>query len=550
MIGRIYDMTVVGSGPAGLTAAIESSRLGCKRVAVIDENFVTGGQLFKQIHKFFGSKDHYAGIRGFRIGELLLKEVSDLGVETVTNAAIIGMFDAQADIKRLVTAGADRVGEILSKKVLVASGAMENTVSFPGWTLPGVMGVGAAQTMMNIYRVRPGQRVLVLGAGNVGLIVAYQMLQAGIEVVGVVEAMSRIGGYQVHADKIRRMGVPILLSHTVKEAIGKEYVEKVVVVELDENQKEVPRSEKPFDADALCLAVGLTPNTELTRLAGCKHIFNRELGGLVPLHSERMETTIDGIYVAGDVAGIEEASVAIDEGRLAGTSVAEDLGMISSESAAKTSKERWIRLCELRSESFGEPRKRAKISIVEEYWKVKGNQMGSKKRWFTEINTERAPSAKASRNAPSIKSNDNRKGPRAIIECYQEIPCNACETGCNFGAIKVGFPMTNLPDLDLDRCKGCGICVAKCPGLAIFVVDTSYSEKEATVSLPYEMLPVPEVGQEVEVLGKLGGFVCKGKVIRVVHTKDFDETRVVTISVPKECATEARFIRVAKRSGK
>jgi NADPH-dependent 2,4-dienoyl-CoA reductase/sulfur reductase-like enzyme/Fe-S-cluster-containing hydrogenase component 2 len=543
-------MAVVGSGPAGLTAAIEASRLGCKRVTVIDENFVTGGQLFKQIHKFFGSKDHYAGIRGFRIGELLLKQMSDLGVETITNTAIVGLFDAQADVKRLVTAGTRRVGEVLSKKVLVASGAIENTASFPGWTLPGVIGVGAAQTLMNIYRVPPGQQVLVLGAGNVGLIVAYQMLQAGIEVVGLVEAMPRIGGYQVHADKIRRMGVPILLSHTVKAVIGKDCVEKVVVVGLDKKWKEVPGSAKTFDADALCLAVGLAPNTELTRLAGCKHSFSRELGGLVPLHSERMETTVDGIYVAGDAAGIEEASVAIDEGRLVGTSLAEDLGMISSESVAKTSKEIWIRLNELRSDFFGEPRKKAKTLLVEGYWKMKGKQLGCEKRWFTEINEERAPPTKASRSAPGTKSGEKRKGPMAIVECYQQIPCNACETACNFGAINVGFPMTNLPDLDLSRCKGCGICVAKCPGLAVFVVDTSYSEKEATISLPYELLPIPEVGQEAEVLGKSGKPVCKGKVIRVVHTRDFDETRVVTISVPKECAAEARFIRLFKRMAK
>lgn len=367
-----YDVAVLGSGPAGLMAAIEASRRNC-RVLLIDENFKLGGQLFKQIHKFFGSSDHFAGTRGFRIGEMLAAELKNLRVETSLNTTVIGIFDAQSETKRLAIATYERSEEVLAKKVVVATGAIENVVPFPGWTIPGVMGVGAAQTLMNIFRVPPGKRSLIVGAGNVGLIVAYQMLQAGIDVAAIVEAMPRIGGYGVHAAKILRMGVPILLSHTIRKAIGTEHVEKAVITEVNKNFKQIRRKEKTIDVDIICFAVGLTPNTELTRLAGCEHAYAHELGGWIPLHDNTMETTVDGIYVAGDLAGIEEASVAIDGGKLAGVSAAEALGFTTAEEAEKVRKGIWKRLNELRSGPFGEPRRKANTRKVAEYRRKREN---------------------------------------------------------------------------------------------------------------------------------------------------------------------------------
>ena len=164
-----YDMIVVGAGPAGLSAAIEAAKKGM-HVVVYDENAKPGGQLFKQIHKFFGSKEHKAKIRGFHIGEELLAEAASLGVEVVLNAIVIGIFPE----KEVTVKVEDHVIHVKGDTILIATGASENMVTFPGWTLPGVIGAGAAQTMMNLHGTLPGKRVLMLGSGNVGLVVSFQ----------------------------------------------------------------------------------------------------------------------------------------------------------------------------------------------------------------------------------------------------------------------------------------------------------------------------------------------------------------------------------------
>ena len=145
---REIEFGVVGGGPAGLSAAIEAAKCGVK-VAVFDENERPGGQLFKQIHKFFGSKEHGAGIRGIDIGTQMLEDAEKYGVEVRLNTAVWGIFDGP----QLGISSNQKVSRVSMKKVLLATGANENALAFPGWTLPGVMGGGAAQTMINIHRV-------------------------------------------------------------------------------------------------------------------------------------------------------------------------------------------------------------------------------------------------------------------------------------------------------------------------------------------------------------------------------------------------------------
>ncbi len=132
------------------------------------------------------------------------------------------------------------------------------------------------------------------------------------------------------------------------------------------------------------------------------------------------------------------------------------------------------------------------------------------------------------------------KGPVAVIECVQEIPCNPCEAACAFGAIEIGEPITTLPTLDGEKCTGCGICASKCPGLAIFIVNKVYSETTATVAFPYEYNPTPVVGDEVKGLNRKGEVLCDAKVVKVMNPKSFDHTPVVTIEIPKELADEVR----------
>jgi len=136
-----------------------------------------------------------------------------------------------------------------------------------------------------------------------------------------------------------------------------------------------------------------------------------------------------------------------------------------------------------------------------------------------------------------------KQGPVAVIECAQEIPCNPCERACRFNAIRIGKPITNLPVLVEERCKGCGECVPLCPGLAIFIVNKAYSSDEATISIPYEYLPIPELDSSIDALDRRGVEVCNGRVIKVYKHEKNNNTIVVTIAVSKEFADEVRNFR-------
>lgn len=358
-MGKV-EVAVVGAGAAGISASIEAARAGAK-VVLIDENERPGGQLFKQIHKFFGSEAHRAGIRGIQIGTDLLEQAKEAGVQIRLNTVVYGLFAE----KCLGLMCGDHTEELQADVIILATGASENTLAFPGWTLPGVMGAGAAQTLINIHRTLPGGRVLMVGAGNVGLIVSYQLLQAGAEVVAIVEGLPTIGGYGVHASKIRRAGVPILLSHTVLGAEGHESVERAVISRIDKNWVPLQGTEKTLEIDTLCLAVGLSPLAELAWMAGCRFIHISPMGGWIPVHDENMQTTLPGIYVAGDLTGIEEASTAMEEGRLAGLAAAEALGCLSFEEGAMKKAEVRERLETLRIGSFGKGRSLGKKQILE-----------------------------------------------------------------------------------------------------------------------------------------------------------------------------------------
>jgi thioredoxin reductase len=357
------ELAVIGAGPAGLCAAIEAAKNGVN-VTVFDENKKPGGQLFKQIHRFFGSEEHLAGTRGFEIGNLLLDDAKKFGVKVMLNHVVWGLFP---DLK-VGIADDDRASIVQAKKIVVSTGAIENSLSFPGWTLPGIMGAGAAQTMINVNRVLPGQRVITIGSGNVGLIVSYQLMQAGAKVISIIEALDHVGGYMVHAAKVSRMGTKILLNHTVKRAIGEKFVEKIEISKIDKNFNTIKGSEEVYDIDLVCIAVGLRPLSELCWMSGMKFDYFPELGGFVPVHDDNMKTNLDGIYVAGDVTGIEEASTAMEEGKLAGIAISQELGRIGKKEAQKLLKETNERLRTLRLGPFGEFRHEAKKKIINKYY--------------------------------------------------------------------------------------------------------------------------------------------------------------------------------------
>ncbi len=355
---RRCEMISVGAGPAGLAAATEAARNGVE-VLVFDENDRAGGQLFKQIHKFFGSEEHHAKERGFNIGYGFLEEAEKLGVVVSLSSVVMGIYENRT-MNVLIR---DRIEQVRAEKILIATGASENMIPFPRWTLPGIIGAGAAQTIANIHGIKPGENLLMVGSGNVGLVVAYQMLQAGCQVSAIIDAAPRIGGYEVHAAKVARYGVPFFMSHTITEAAGEKWIESATISQVDKEWKPIPGTEKKFELDTVCIAVGLNPMTQLLDMLGCKMVPVPSLGGRVPAHDLGQETSIPGIYVAGDTSGIEEASTAIIEGRIAGLAIAHSLGYIDDSSFLEQRDRQLKSMVGLRSGSHGEARKIAKEYI-------------------------------------------------------------------------------------------------------------------------------------------------------------------------------------------
>ena len=518
-----HDLVVVGAGPSGLSAAIEAARRGLD-VVVFDENARPGGQLFKQIHKFFGSKEHRAKVRGFKIGEELLAEADAAGVTVVLDATVIGLYEGREIVVRV----GDDVRHVKGDAVLVATGAAENALNFKGWTLPGVIGAGAAQTMMNLHGVKPGERVLMVGSGNVGLVVSFQLMQAGCKVVALVDAAPRVGGYGVHAAKVARCGVPFYLSHTVVEAEGTDRVEGVTIGEVDSHWQVIPGTEKHFDVDTICVAVGLSPMSQLLSMAGCEMVDDPKRGGYVPVCDERGATSVPGVYVSGDVAGIEEASSAMIEGRISGVAIAEYLGYAEPKDADAAEEGLEASLDTLRQGMFAPKNRGKKIDLTEEGCPVSKHLL--RHGYLAEDELDNYPGVT---HAPGV---------HPVIECTQNIPCNPCQDACRKGCISIGEHITSLPIVvEGSHCVNCGMCVASCPGQAIFLVDEDCGDGTATVTLPYEFYPLPVVGDTGTALSRAGEPVCSAEVVSVKSVKAFDKTALLTMRVPKDFAMVARM---------
>ena len=517
-----YELIVIGAGPAGLSAAIEGAKAGM-RVAVFDENARPGGQLFKQIHKFFGSKEHKAKIRGFRIGEMLLQEAEAAGVNVQLNATVLGIFPE----KRITVRFGDHVEQFSGDNIIVATGAAENMVLFDGWTKPGVIGAGAAQTLMNLHGVQPGQNILMVGSGNVGLVVSYQLLQAGCKVAALIDAAPRVGGYGVHAAKVARYGVPFYMRHTILRAEGKDQVEGAVIAEVDDKFQPIPGTEKHLDVDTICLAVGLSPMSQVLRMSGCE--IDDTPGGLVPKTDAYGETTIPGLFAAGDVAGIEEASSAMIGGRIAGLAAAHRAGYLDDAAFAAQAEAARASLTQLRQGMFAkENRGRTDLTETEEGYALSQNLLA--RGYVTEEELKAFPAA-----------SEKRGGVHPVIECTQNIPCNPCQDACKFGCIMVGRQITSIPQIDHEKkCTGCGMCVASCSGQAIFLVDDDYDETHAAITMAYEFLPYPEKGQKGTALSRAGQPVCEAEVLSLRRSAATDGTALLTIAVPKKFSMQAR----------
>ena len=263
---------------------------------------------------------------------------------------------------------------------------------------------------MNLHHIKPGNKVLMLGSGNVGLVVSYQLLQAGCEVVAVVDAAPRIGGYGVHAAKIARCGVPFYLSNTIVEVTGNEAVTGVMIAEVDKNFQFIPGTEKYFDVDTVCVAVGLSPMAQLLKQAGCK--MKDTPGGYIPECDEYGATSVPGIFAAGDVAGIEEASSAMIEGRIAGAAIANYLGYLDADGLKEKEKSLENALGSLRQGMFAPKNRGRLVTKTEEGIDTSMNLL--EKGFVADDEIERYPGV------------THTVGIHPVMECTQNIPCNPC----------------------------------------------------------------------------------------------------------------------------
>ena len=299
------DILVIGGGPSGLAAAFELGRIGFQ-VIVADDKEKLGGKLVLQTHKFFGSEnDCHAGVRGIAISGLLEEKLKKLpNVTILPNAPVVALFkDRRAGLYK------DYSSYLLVDftALVVATGAREKAILFPGNDLPGVLGAGAFQTIVNRDLVAASRRILIVGSGNVGLIAAYHALQAGIEVAAIVEMTGRMTGYKVHADKIRRLGVPIHLNTTILKAEPADScrVGHALTARVDDRFQPIPGTEISWDIDTVLIATGLVPCDEFLTQA-------RTYGIMA--------------VAAGDAEEIAEASSAMFGGRLAAFNLAKLLG--------------------------------------------------------------------------------------------------------------------------------------------------------------------------------------------------------------------------------
>jgi sarcosine oxidase subunit alpha len=473
------ECLIIGGGPAGLSAALELGRAGV-RTLIVDDKHRLGGKLVLQTHKFFGSIDAcYAGTRGTDIATKLEQEVRRFeNVQVWLNTTALAVF---SDRK----VGMLREGHfaiVQPHVLLVSTGAREKSLAFKGNTLPGAYGAGAFQTLVNRDLVRPTERLFTVGGGNVGLIASYHALQAGIDVVGLCEALPECSGYKVHKDKLARLGVPIYTSHTVLSANGEREVESVTIAQVDENWRTITGTEKTFACDTILVAVGLDPVDEFVHKA-------REFG--LP------------VYAAGDAEEIAEASAAMFTGRIRGLEIARSLGRDVGEVPPE-----WHRTAEVLKSRPG--------AVV----------------------TEDIPEAEEGVFPVLHCAQEIPCNPCTSV-CPQG--CIVMEEA-DLGQPE---DIRALPEYVGEGCTGCAQCVAICPGLAVTLVDYRQDSEYPTVTIPYEFSSETiHEGDVVTVLDTEGAILGNVEVVKVRVPKFADRALLVRVRAPREVAKYIAGIRV------
>ena len=299
----LYDVIVIGGGPAGLAAALEAAKEGAGKVLILERNNELGGILNQCIHNGFGLQFFKEELTGPEYASRFIDKLADAGVEVMLGAMVL---DVSAD--KTVHAMSREHGymQLHAKSVVLNMGCRERTrgaIAIPGDRPAGVFNPGPAPLYQHIEGVMVGKRVVILGSGDIGLIMARRMTLEGAKVLACVELMPYSNGLNRNIVQcLNDYDIPLYLSHTIVDIKGDKRVEQVVVAKVDEKRNPIPGTEITFDCDTVLLSVGLIPENELSRQAGVE--IDRRTNG--PVVYENMETSIPGVFASGNVVHVHD----------------------------------------------------------------------------------------------------------------------------------------------------------------------------------------------------------------------------------------------------
>ncbi len=331
-----YELAIIGAGPGGLNAAITADQLGLKTI-LIDSYTQAGGQYFMQNPPDFSIQR----LTPTEIeGQRFINRLEKTKVNVIFNTLVWGIFKEGKELNWLIALyGPKKPYYIRADHVILANGAYDTPVAFPGWTLPGVITCGAALNLIKAQRIAPGTKALVTGTGPLLLSAGAHLIEAGVKVLSICESnhilrksLSHIGTMLDQQHRLLEGAYyfwsifkgksPYRTGWSIKEALGKQHVEGAVITRIDSEGKPEIGSERKLDVDLVVTGYSLTPNSGLARLIGCQMEFQAMHGGWIPQRNENLETTQKGIYAIGDGAGIAGAENAMLEGQIAAVDVA------------------------------------------------------------------------------------------------------------------------------------------------------------------------------------------------------------------------------------
>ncbi len=346
---KAVDVAIIGGGPAGMAAAIELAAHSVE-VVLIDSYPQLGGHYFKQMSSEIAAKSESPDSRQIEFEQLVIKLASQY-VTRLSETSVWAVFPNHGGVGfTLHLSGPHEAETLQTRYLLIASGAYDRPMVFPGWQLPGVMTLGGAQMLLKGHGLRPGQRALVAGSGPLLLATAASLAEAGTEVVAVLDLASvwdgafktpsafwgqlaRIKDAWHYVSILRRHGIPIRFGHTIFRATGETAVTSVTYGQVDAQWRPRLDTAQTAEVDTVCVALGFLPNVPLTRHLGCAHPYDADFDAFYPEHDAWMETTVSGVYVAGDVTGVGGKDMSKLQGQMAALGILQKLEIVPQQAA-------------------------------------------------------------------------------------------------------------------------------------------------------------------------------------------------------------------------